>query len=106
MARAAVIIGSSKPMTEVPDDGIARDEYVERKFRATVTRLNNNMVSSGDVIDNLKMDMNFQIKMDKWTYENFQWLRYLVYNGAKWKITNVQVQRPNMIVQVGGIFNG
>lgn len=105
MAKAALMVGFVK---EVKDrsTGIVKRENIERKFRADVQRSNSNVQSGDKVNDNLRLDMSFQIKLDKFTFENFQWIRYVVFNGIKWSVTNVQSQRPRLIVQTGGVYNG
>lgn len=105
MAKAALMVGFVK---EVKDrsTGIVKRENIERKFRADVQRSNSNVQSGDKVNVNLRLDMSFQIKLDKFTFENFQWIRYVVFNGTKWSVTNVQTQRPRLIVQTGGVYNG
>lgn len=32
-------------------------------------------------------------------------MRYIEFMGAKWKITNIEVQYPRLILTVGGVYN-
>lgn len=105
MAKAALMVGFVKEVKD-RNTGIVKRENIERKFRADVQRSNSNVQSGDKVNDNLRLDMSFQIKLDKFTFENFQWIRYVVFNGTKWSVTNVQTQRPRLIVQTGGVYNG
>lgn len=107
MARAAVIVGFMMPGALDPETGEFTSGIEEHKFAADITRLNNNVIAnSKSTNDDLKLDMAFQIHLNKFTYSNFQWIKYVEFNGQKWKITNVQVQRPRLILQAGGVWNG
>ena len=55
--------------------------------------------------DNLNISNEFSIIADPFAYENFQNMRYIVFMGAKWKITSVEVQYPRLILTVGGVYN-
>lgn len=107
MARAAVLIGFEFPGDLNHETGEYESGGIEEhKFGADLTRLNNNVQTGNKLESDLKLDMAFQVIASKWLYSNFQWIRYIKFNGAYWTITNVQVQRPRLILQAGGIYNG
>ena len=60
---------------------------------------------SFSINDNLNISNEFSIIADPFAYENFQNMRYIVFMGAKWKITSVEVQYPRLILTVGGVYN-
>lgn len=47
----------------------------------------------------------FSIVADPFAYANFHSMRFIEYMGAKWKISNVEVQYPRLILTVGGVYN-
>lgn len=55
---------------------------------------------------NLTLDNQFSIVGDAEAYENFLKMRYVIWEGVYWRITNVLVQRPRLILTVGGIWDG
>lgn len=55
---------------------------------------------------NIALENSFSIVADAVAYENFKNMRYVSWNGSKWEVTNVEVQRPRLILTVGGLWNG
>ena len=55
--------------------------------------------------DNLNVSNEFSIVADPFAYANFHSMRFIEYMGAKWKISNVEVQYPRLILTVGGVYN-
>ena len=42
---------------------------------------------------------------DPFARENFHRMRYVVFMGAKWKISKVEVGYPRLILTIGGLYN-
>jgi hypothetical protein len=85
--------------------GVFSEVYKEYTYSGDVVRDSRNVGSSGQVNDNLAISNQFSLVGNWMAYENFQFMRYIVYMGAKWKITNVEIRRPRLLITVGGIFN-
>lgn len=56
--------------------------------------------------DDLNINNSFSIVADAYAYEHFYAMKYVNWMGTCWKITNVEVQRPRLILTVGGVYNG
>ena len=56
--------------------------------------------------DNVEIGNQFSILADAYAYEHFFAIRYLTWMGQRWKVSNVTVQRPRLIMDIGGIWNG
>lgn len=62
---------------------------------------------SGDKInDDLSVSNKISILADAYANQNFSKIKYIEWNGVKWKVTNVTVQRPRLILTLGGEYNG
>lgn len=81
------------------------EEIVERHCVGDIQRLSRLLQSSGDVIDNINLSNEISIVADPFARDNFYNMRYLVYKGTKWKISNVEVQYPRLILTLGGIYH-
>lgn len=105
MAKYYGLIGYSK--TEETSPGVWRERIIERSYYGDVTR---NTIqwstSSESTNDNLNISNQFSIVADNFAIENFYYMRYIEFMGAKWKITNVDIQPPRLILTVGGLYNG
>lgn len=86
--------------------GIWEEQIVERLYYGDLTRNTARFQSSGGVNDDINVSNNISIIADPYANENFHHMRYVEFMGAKWKITNVEVQFPRLILTVGGVYNG
>lgn len=91
--------------------GIWQSIPVERKMRGDVLRLASSVTSDGrvrdgSINDDIDIQQRISLVADPFSYENFSSLKYIVYMGVKWKISGVEVQRPRLILTLGGVWNG
>lgn len=91
--------------------GIWQSIPVERKMRGDVLRLassatSDGRVRDGSINDDIDIQQRISLVADPFSYENFSSLKYIIYMGVKWKITGVEVQRPRLILTLGGVWNG
>lgn len=61
--------------------------------------------SSEKVNDDLNISNQLSIVADPYATENFHMMRYATVMGSKWKITDVEVQYPRLILTLGGVYN-
>lgn len=84
----------------------SQNEIVEHYYRGEVMS-NFRRLSSGDSInDSVEINNKFSIIADPYACQNFHNIRYIEYLGTKWKVTNVEDQRPRLILTAGGVYNG
>lgn len=84
-----------------------RDEIVERNYAGDVIRDSSRWASSQDSTnDDLTINNQFSILADPFAQNNFHTMKYVKYMGAAWKITNVEVRYPRLILTIGGVWNG
>lgn len=103
MAKFSGKIGYVQPVEEKP--GYWVEKAIERPYYGDITRLSSGYQSSGNVNDNVVLNNTISIVADPYANENFQHMRYVVFNGTKWKITNIEVQYPRLILTIGGEYN-
>lgn len=104
MAKFYGIIGYAKPAKSNP--GVWKDEVIEREYYGDVYRNTRRLESSGTLNDNINIANEISIIADPYARENFHAMKYVVFMGTKWKITNVEVQYPRLILTLGGLYNG
>lgn len=85
--------------------GVWEEVKTERTMRGDVLSLAMSVQSGDKVIDDINLNNRISLVADKYSYENFHNLKYIVYLGGKWKVTNVDVQRPRLILTLGGVWN-
>lgn len=85
--------------------GVWGDEIEVREYFGDVIRDTRQYQSSDTLNDNLNISNQFSILADPFAYENFHAMKYIEYMGAKWKISDVEVKYPRLILTVGGVYN-
>jgi len=105
MAKFSGSIGYGTEMIET-SPGIYEETQVEKPYTGDVIR-NNRRVESGESInDNIALNNLFSIVADKYALLNFSTIRYIKWMGVSWKVTNVEVLGPRLILTIGGVYNG
>ena len=56
--------------------------------------------------DDLNVSNRISIVADAYAYEHFSAIKYVAWMGAKWKVNNIELQRPRIILSIGGVWNG
>lgn len=85
--------------------GIWKKEIIEREYSGDVTRNTRRLQSSGNLNDNVIVSNEISIIADPFANENFHSMLYVEFMGAKWKISNVDVQYPRLILTIGEVYN-
>ena len=104
MAKYYGVIGYSDTVEIEP--GIWEEEIITKPFYGDEVKNTSRYQSSGGVNDDININNNISIIADPYANENFQHMRYVIFMGAKWKITNVEIQYPRIILSIGGVYNG
>lgn len=87
------------------EPGIWVEKAIERDYYGDITRNTSRYQSNGTPNDDININNTISIVADPYANENFQHMRYVVFMGTKWKITNVEVQYPRLILTLGGEYN-
>lgn len=88
------------------EPGYWDEKAIEREYYGDITRNTSRYQNGGQVNDDIVINNILSIVADPYANENFQHMRYVEWMGAKWKITNVEVQYPRLILTLGGMYNG
>ena len=104
MAKFYGVIGYGESFES--ERGVWENKIVERSYYGDLIRNTSRFQISDGVNDNINVNNNISIVADPYANENFQHMLYVKFMGAKWKITNVEVQYPRLILTIGGVYNG
>ena len=88
------------------EPGIWEDGITEREVIGDMLSNYRSLENSGDINDNINIANKISIVADPYAINNFHSMRYATYMGAKWKIKNVEVNHPRLILTLGGVYNG
>lgn len=85
--------------------GVWVEEITIRHYYGDIVKNTSKIREGENLNDNLVLENRLSIVADPFAYEKFHAMRYVKWMGAKWKITSVDVQRPRLILTIGGIYN-
>lgn len=86
--------------------GIFEDTIVERHYRGEIMKETVNWRSSSVPNDDLVPSHRISIIADNFAIKNSATIKYLIWNMTYWKITSIEIQRPRLILSLGGVYNG
>lgn len=98
------VIGYAETVETKPS--VWEEQITERNYFGDLIRNTRRLQSADQLNDNINVANEISIVADPFAYQNFHSMRYVEFMGAKWKITNVEVQYPRLILTVGGLYNG
>ena len=86
--------------------GVYEEQIVERSYYGDLIRNTRRLQSADQVNDDINISNEISIVADPYATNNFHTMRYVVFMGTKWKISNVEVSYPRLILMLGGVYNG
>ena len=96
-------IGFAKTIETAP--GVWEETIIEKKYKGDVLRNTRRYEPADKINDNININNQISILADSYAYENFFSMRYIEWFNSKWKITNIEVQRPRLLLTIGGVYN-
>lgn len=109
MARYYGVIGYAVTCEQVDESGnptgVWVDEITERRYYGEVTKNLTRWQNANGINDNLGISNKISIIADPYAYQNFSHIKYAEWMGVKWKVTDIEVARPRLIMSIGGEYN-
>ena len=99
------VIGYSITTETAP--GIWSNIDIEREYYGDVVRNSNRWSQNSDSTnDDLNINNQISIVADPYAHQNFHSMKYVEFMGTRWRITNIEVKYPRLILTLGGVYNG
>ena len=96
-------IGYAETVETAP--GVWVEQVTVREYYGDLTRNTRRLQTADKVNDDININNELSIVSDPYAMNHFYSMRYAEFMGAKWKITNVEVQYPRLLLTVGGVFS-
>lgn len=104
MAKFYGAIGYAETIEDRP--GVFIEKITERKYRGEIVRNTRKLQGTDRINDNVNIANDISIIADPFACNNFHAMRYVEFMGTKWKVTNVEVQYPRLVLSIGGEYHG
>lgn len=86
--------------------GVYRPVETLRAYKGDLLNNVKRWESTEYVNDDLSLNNRISIPADSFAYENLGSMKFVEQYGTRWKITAAEVQRPRIILSIGGVYNG
>ena len=87
-------------------NGIFEDRITVRMYTGDVVR-NSRILREGEKVnDDLSVSNSISIVADPYANVHFFAIRYVEWAGTLWKVSDVEVQSPRLLLRLGGVYNG
>ena len=104
MAKWSGKIGYAENVETEP--GVWEEVITERKYYGDSIRNTRVLQNSDNINSNVNVGNQISIIADPFAVQKCSSMVYIEYAGAKWKVSDVEVQYPRLILTVGGVYNG
>lgn len=79
---------------------------VERMYKGDLVRNSRKLENGIGLNDNVTISNQISIVADPYAYDHIHAMRYVKWRGTAWKVVNVDVEPPRLILTLGGVYNG
>lgn len=86
--------------------GVWEEVITERDHYGDLLPNIRRLESGQSINDDVSLNNKISIVADPYAYDHFFSIRYVKWMGAAWKVSNVEVQYPRLILTIGGVYNG
>ena len=88
------------------DTGIARNTVVEKTFYGRVIEHVRRWQGSDSNTEDLTFGNQIAITATDYAFKNATAIVYVEYMGGRWKVTSMRTKYPEIILTLGGVYNG
>lgn len=86
--------------------GVWSDEITERAYYGDILNELRSTSSSEKVNDDVRLQNRISIVADAYALGNYLQIKYVEWAGFLWTVQSVDVERPRLILSLGGVYNG
>jgi|SRR3954451_16322619 len=104
MARFHGRVGFGESVETTP--GVFSDEITEHTFYGDVVQNRRLLHQDEGVSPNISVGNSISIVANAYSLEHFFAIRYVEWAGQLWTVTDVSVEAPRLILQLGEVYNG
>lgn len=85
--------------------GVWTMEITERYYIGDFYKNSRSLDRNENLNDNIDISNKISIVSDPYALQNFSLIKYAEFMGIKWKVKNVEVEFPRLILTLGGEYN-
>lgn len=86
--------------------GVWEDVITEQSYFGDVVRNSRDLHQGENLNKDIGVQNSISIVADEYAIDHIFAMRYVEWAGVLWTISNVEVQRPRLILSLGEVYNG
>ena len=86
--------------------GVWVDSIVEQEYYGDVLKKATRWRNGSGLNDDLAVSTRISIIADEYMLKHFSKIKYIEWMGDLWKVVDIEVSRPRLILSLGGEWNG
>ena len=87
------------------DDDISRTTIVEKRFRGDVLQDYRKWDDSEKINGDITISNRISVVAKDHMLSRLQYMRYVTWQGAKWRIQSISIALPRVILLLGDLYN-
>lgn len=104
MAKFSGMIGYAVESEET-EPSVWKDRFCERKVHGDILEDSRSIDSGDKHNDDIDVSVQISVVADTYGLSHFFAIRYVVWNGLKWKVRKVKPVKPRLLITLGGLYN-
>ena len=104
MAKYAGLVGYVTQEESVP--GVWSPVENPKLMRGDIIRQASSSQNDNKVNSDIALSHRVSLLGDAYAFGNYYNIKWIDIDGRKWEVTSVEIQRPRIIVTLGGLWNG
>lgn len=82
------------------------EKPTEKLYYGDVTKNSRRWENGEGVNSNLNISNSISIVANDYAYEHAGEIRYVYWLGKRWCVTNLSIDRPRIVLTIGGLYDG
>lgn len=104
MAKYAGLVGYVTQEQKVP--GVWSSVENPRMMKGDILRQYSTNQDGSKVNGDVSFNHRISLIGDAYSFANYFSIKWIQNDNIKWKVTSIEIQRPRIIVSLGGVYNG
>jgi hypothetical protein len=104
MAKFYGVIGFVE--TEESVLGVWTEKVTEKEYFGDIIQNTKRWQQGGNLNDDIVVNNKISILADTYAFQLLEHIRYVRWMGVNWKVSNIDINSPRLILTLGGVYNG